>query len=110
MSDLTLDIETLGAQGDGIAETKAGPLYVAYALPGETVEVTPQETDRAALKRIVKPSPHRVKPACRHFGQCGGCAIQHLDGESYRGWKRGLVETALAHRGLETEIEPLVAS
>lgn len=110
MNELTVDIDFLGAQGDGIAQTDNGPLYVAYALPGETVDVAPQEAERAALKRIVTPSPHRVKPPCRHFGQCGGCSIQHLDGESYRGWKRSLVETALAHRGIETDIEPLIGA
>lgn len=56
--------------------------------------------------------PVTVQPgrADSHFGQCGGCSIQHLDGESYRGWKRGLVETALAHRGIDAEIEPLVGA
>ena len=107
---MTIHIETLGAQGDGIAQADAGPLYVPYTLPDETVEVTPQEAGRATLKRIVTPSPHRVKPPCRHFGQCGGCALQHLDEESYRDWKAGLVANALAHRGLETAIEPLVVS
>ena len=110
MTDMKIDIETLGAQGDGIAQTPDGPLYVAYTLPDETVEVAPLEADRAALKRIVTPSSHRVKPSCRHFGQCGGCALQHLDGEIYRDWKRDLVAHALAHRGLETEVEPLVRS
>ena len=31
---------------------------------------------------LLKPSPHRVEPRCRHFGQCGGCSLQHLDAES----------------------------
>ena len=110
MSEMTVHIDRLGAQGDGIAETETGPLYVPYALPGETVDVEPQDGDRTALKRIVSPSPHRVKAPCRHFGHCGGCAIQHLDQASYSNWKRDLVETALAHRGLETEVAPLVAS
>ncbi len=31
-------IAKLGRRGDGIAETPAGPLYVPYTLPGETVD------------------------------------------------------------------------
>ena len=33
-----LTIAKLGRRGDGIADTPAGPLYVPYALPGETVD------------------------------------------------------------------------
>src|SRR5256885_15483581 len=36
-----LRISRLAHRGDGLAETAAGPLYVPYALPGETVEVDP---------------------------------------------------------------------
>ena len=33
----TFEIARLGAQGDGIAETETGPVFIHYALPGETV-------------------------------------------------------------------------
>ena len=29
------DIARLGAQGDGVAETERGPVFVPFALPGE---------------------------------------------------------------------------
>jgi 23S rRNA (uracil1939-C5)-methyltransferase len=38
--------------------------------------------------------------ACRHFGVCGGCALQNLTPEDYRGRKRGIVVAALAQAGL----------
>lgn len=41
-------------------------------------------------------------PACRHFGTCGGCALQHLASDDYRAGKRALVTEALARHGLDT--------
>jgi tRNA/tmRNA/rRNA uracil-C5-methylase (TrmA/RlmC/RlmD family) len=34
---------------------------------------------RARLLQVLQPSPERVAPACRYFGECGGCQYQHLD-------------------------------
>ena len=39
MSTETITIDRLGAQGDGIANGKDGPVYVPFTLPGETVAV-----------------------------------------------------------------------
>ncbi|MEI9901615.1 MAG: hypothetical protein WDN31_17590 [Hyphomicrobium sp.] len=33
-----LDIARLGAQGDGIADSVSGPVFVPFALPGELVQ------------------------------------------------------------------------
>ncbi|MEJ2118876.1 MAG: class I SAM-dependent RNA methyltransferase, partial [Alphaproteobacteria bacterium] len=35
-------------------------------------------------------------PVCRHFGECGGCSLQHMELRSYHAWKRQRVEDALA--------------
>jgi 23S rRNA (uracil1939-C5)-methyltransferase len=105
-----LVITRLAHRGDGIAETAAGPLYVPYALPGETVEVerVPGHPDRRHLVRIEAASAQRITPICRHFGVCGGCAVQHWADEPYRDWKRGLVSTALAQARLEAEVDALI--
>ena len=103
-----LTIERLGAQGDGIAQTPAGPVFVPYTLAGEEV-LAEVERDRGLLVSIEKASPLRVQPACRHFGTCGGCAVQHLDDAAYRDWKRELVVQALKSRGIEAEVGELVA-
>jgi 23S rRNA (uracil1939-C5)-methyltransferase len=98
-----LEIEALGAQGDGIAETEAGTRYVPFALPGERVEV---EAD-GALRLVSAPSPDRATAPCRHFGVCGGCAAQHMSARLYAEWKRDTVVTALRRRGLEPDLAPL---
>jgi 23S rRNA (uracil1939-C5)-methyltransferase len=105
-----LEINRLGRRGDGIADTPEGPLYVAYALPGETAEVDtwPGHPDRRRLVRIDAASAERVAPICPHFGTCGGCAMQHWDAARYRAWKRGLVVEALSWAGIEAPIDDVI--
>jgi 23S rRNA (uracil1939-C5)-methyltransferase len=105
-----LVIDRLGHRGDGIAETPAGPLYVPYVLPGETVEVEPipGHPDRRHAVRVEVESPERIAPVCPHFGVCGGCALQHWDTARYRAWKRGLVVASLAQAGLAAPVADLI--
>jgi 23S rRNA (uracil1939-C5)-methyltransferase len=81
-----LTIDSLGAQGDGVAQTERGPVFVPFTLPGEVVNAA-IERDRATLMAVLEPSPMRVAPPCRHFGDCGGCSLQHLETEAYRAFK-----------------------
>jgi 23S rRNA (uracil1939-C5)-methyltransferase len=103
-------INRLGQHGDGIAEGSDGPIYISGALPGETVDVDAMSgrPDRRRLVTVQQPSAQRIEPICRHFGVCGGCAMQHLADESYRGWKRELVVTALSQAGIDVPVAPLV--
>jgi 23S rRNA (uracil1939-C5)-methyltransferase len=103
-----LTIDHIGRQGDGVAT--AGPVYVPYTLPGETVEVEPSpgHPDRAHLLRVETESPERIAPICPHFGVCGGCALQHWQTTRYRAWKRGLVVDPLHQAGIATEVADLV--
>jgi 23S rRNA (uracil1939-C5)-methyltransferase len=104
--ELEVRIERLGAQGDGVAETAGGPLFVPFALPGELVRVVAEPgTDRARLLDVLQASPDRIAPICPHFGICGGCALQHLEESAYLAWKRELVVAALRSRGLEAQVE-----
>lgn len=102
-----LVIESLGGQGDGMARTSAGPVFVPFTLPGERVTAAVQK-NRADVIALRERSPLRVEPACRHFGICGGCALQHMEEGAYRGWKRDKVVHALKACGIKTEVAPLV--
>ncbi len=108
MSDTqALDIARLGAQGDGLADGPAGPIFVPYALPGERVQADVRG-ERARLIAIVEPSPERIAPVCRHFTHCGGCDVQHLRAPAYRAWKRELVVAAFAARGIDAPVGHVV--
>ncbi len=107
-----LTIARLGAQGDGVADTPDGPVFVPFALPGEKVNVArgvARGARKADLVSVLEASPQRVTPACRHFTRCGGCAMQHLEESAYRGWKRGLLVEALRAKGIGIEVESLVS-
>lgn len=111
MSETVVTIARLGAGGDGIVDTPRGPLYVPFALPGERANVARikgRSGDRGEIVALLEASPLRVAPACRHFGDCGGCALQHLDDAAYRGWKRDKVVEALRARGLDAPVAELV--
>lgn len=94
-----LDIARLGAQGDGVADTSTGPVFVPYVLPGERVHAEVRG-ERARLIAVLAPSPNRVAPVCRHFTHCGGCALQHVERGTYLAWKRDSVATAFGARGI----------
>lgn len=103
----------LGARGDVVADHAGQRLYVPFALPGETLEVrpgAPRGDGRAAeLLRVVTPAAERAAPPCPHFATCGGCALQHMAPAAEAEWKRSLVVTALARRGLDVPVAPTVS-
>lgn len=105
----TVTITALAHRGDGVAETPTGALYIPFTLPGETVEVD-GKGERLKLRRVVEKSPLRVAPLCRHFGTCGGCALQHMERGAYSRWKHEQVQAAFASRGLAVDVAPMIAA
>jgi 23S rRNA (uracil1939-C5)-methyltransferase len=102
------EIAWLGAQGDGIAEIGDEPAYIPFTLPGERV-LAEVNGERGGLLDILRASPDRITPVCRHFGACGGCALQHLETGRYLDWKRARVIEALAQQRIAAEVEPTLA-
>jgi 23S rRNA (uracil1939-C5)-methyltransferase len=105
-----LVISRLGHRGDGVADTPDGVAYVPYTLPGETVTVdhVAGHPDRRHLLHVDKRSHERAQPICKHFGICGGCALQHWSLAEYHLWKRSLVADALAQAGVVAPVADLV--
>src|ERR1700730_16646136 len=68
-----LPIDRLGARGEGVAQSPDGPVFVPYALAGETVAAE-VDGSRGTLVEVLTPSPHRIAPFCRYFSRCGGFA------------------------------------
>lgn len=102
---LSVTIERLGAQGDGIGRHEDLPVYVPGALPGEQVTASVVEKKRgglyAKLVSVDQPSSSRQQPNCKHFGDCGGCQLQHLSDDFYRKWISDRASLALSQHGFE---------
>ncbi|CAM9545958.1 unnamed protein product, partial [Phaeothamnion confervicola] len=96
------EVTQLGHSGDGVVEVDGRKYFVAYAAPGDRLQIkfNPGDKDRAAIVQILKPGDARVTAPCRHFTECGGCALQHLSDLFVADWKREQIIDALAHRGL----------
>lgn len=103
----TVKIETLGAQGDGVT---ADGVFVSRTLPGEEVRINPTG-HRAIPLELLRTAPDRVVPVCGHFGNCGGCSLQHASDGLLAGWKQDLIRRALSARGIEgMELRPMITS
>ena len=77
------EVVDLSADGRGVVRHPDGKtVFVSDALTGELVRYRRRKRqrrfDEAELLEVLRPSPDRVEPGCAHFGQCGGCALQHL--------------------------------
>ena len=108
-------IARIGAEGDGVATGADGAhLFIPFTLPGETVAVRrlAKRGDGFAAEAvsILTPSAERVAPPCRHFGTCGGCALQHWQDAPYRAWKSGLLTAALRRAGYDPAPLPLIVT
>ena len=102
-----LEIERLGRRGEGVARQGGHPVYVPYALAGETV-LAEVDGDRARLVEVLAPSPERIAAFCPYYTRCGGCAVQTLSPGAYAAWKRAGVVAVLKGANLAAEVGPLV--
>ncbi len=77
-----MTIVNIAFGGEGVGRVDDFVVFVPFVAQGEVVEVELTEVKkrfaRARLLQVLQPSPERVAPACRYFGQCGGCQYQHL--------------------------------
>jgi 23S rRNA (uracil1939-C5)-methyltransferase len=102
--DEWLRVESLDLDAQGVAHNTEGKVvFVEGALPGEEVRVSvfrkKNNWEQATLQALRRESAQRVTPQCRHFGQCGGCKMQHLNIDAQVASKQRAVEDALWHLG-----------
>jgi 23S rRNA (uracil1939-C5)-methyltransferase len=85
---LSEEIVRVAARGDGVT---ASGRYIPLGAPG----------DRVDENGAITPGPHHQAPPCRHFPECGGCQLQHLDDESFAAYLADRIVAALAAQGLD---------
>jgi len=87
----TAVIEAATHDGRGIAAVSGKKVFVAGALPGETVEFMRRKSrrnfDEAELLEVKEASADRIDAKCEAFGRCGGCSLQHVSDDYQRNIK-----------------------
>ncbi len=103
----TATIESATHDGRGIAAVSGKKVFVAGALPGETVEFIRRKSrrnfDEAELLQVIEPSSDRIDPKCEAFGRCGGCSLQHVSEDYQRSIKEQTLRDNLQRIG---KVEP----
>lgn len=98
-----IKITGLTRAGEGVGRWQGIVVFVPRAIPGERVraEITVIRKDftRGRLVEILNRSAARVEPGCRLFGDCGGCALLHMDYLEQLRWKTVQVRESLVRTG-----------
>ena len=115
---VTVTIDDMGNDGEGIGKVDGFTLFVKDAIIGDVVEVKIIKSKKhyayARLEKVITPSPFRVEPKCPYHKQCGGCQIQALSYEKQLEFKQNKVRNNLLRIGgfseqlLDNIMEPIV--
>ena len=115
---VTVTIEDIGNEGEGIGKVDGFALFVKDAIVGDVVEARILKSKKnyayARLEKVITPSPFRVEPKCAYHRQCGGCQIQALSYEKQLEFKENKVRNNLLRIGgfepefIDRIMEPVV--
>ena len=99
------DIEKIVAGGRGLARPAGGKVIMTdFVLPGETVRIREAREFsgyiEGKLLEILSPSPQRIRPACVHYGECGGCDLQHTHYHNQLELKKAIVSETMVRAGI----------
>ena len=116
MRVVDLKIEDIAFGGKGVGREQGKAIFVPYTIEGELVsaEIVREKKQfaEAELVEVKESSPHRVTPECPYFGQCGGCAYQHIGYEHQLAIKWRQVRDVLQRIGKLRDIplRPIIPS
>jgi len=77
-----VEITGIAAEGKAVAHIDEKVVFVPFVVPGDVVDLKIRKKKHkyceAEVVQFRKMSEKRTKPACKHFGICGGCKWQML--------------------------------
>lgn len=112
---LTLEIESLSSDGNGVAHCEGQAIFIPGTAPGDTARVRivkPMKTYAfGRLEKLLAPGPDRIEPDCPVAGPCGGCGLRHISYEAECRAKTRFVQDAFARLGkLDTPVLPVLGA
>ena len=115
---LTVTIEDISNEGEGIGKADGFTLFVKDTVIGDVAEVKIMKVKKhyayARLEKLVKASSYRADPICPTYRQCGGCQLQVLSYENQLLFKQRKVRNNLIRIGgfeetfIDSVMEPVV--
>lgn len=113
---LELHIDDLAFGGMGVAKYQGKIVFVDGGLPGDTARVFIKKIKdnycEGQADEIIKPSPFRINPVCKHFDICGGCKWQNYEYNMQLKYKAEQLKQNLIHIGKidNPPVEPIIAA
>ena len=96
-----LTVESVDLEAQGLARHEGKVVFIENALLGEVVDVTITRNKSSYSKGHAvawhRQSAQRCQPRCRHYGVCGGCAMQHVEPSSQLAIKQRVLEDHFWH-------------
>ncbi len=115
---LTVTIEDMGSDGEGIGKVDGYTLFIKDAVIGDVVICKIMKAKKnyayAKLEKVTEPSVSRVTPVCKYHKQCGGCQLQAMSYEAQLEYKQNKVRNNLIRIGgfdkelVDRIMEPIV--
>jgi 23S rRNA (uracil1939-C5)-methyltransferase len=104
-----LRLDSVAVGGEAVGRHEGMAVFALWGCPGDEAEVEITEVSRrfarGLVRSVIEPSPDRVDPPCPHFGDCGGCQLQHVSYEAQLRHKTAMVRDALQRIGGITDVE-----
>lgn len=101
--ELSLIIDNLNSEGQGVARSGRDVYFVPGALVGEKVRVRMLERSKKIWHTQLlaiedDESEARRAPDCPHYQRCGGCDLQHMQYDAQVQFKQSRVERELGRQ------------
>lgn len=100
---ITLEIESISSDGNGVGRYDGQVVFVPYTAAGDVADVKIVKTTKSLaygiIEKLITAGEGRITPDCPIFGTCGGCSFRHLSYEAELKAKTDFVKDALFRIG-----------
>ncbi|MCR5591761.1 MAG: 23S rRNA (uracil(1939)-C(5))-methyltransferase RlmD [Lachnospiraceae bacterium] len=100
---VTVTINDISSNGEGIGKYEGYTLFVKDAIPGDVVKARLTRVKKnyafARCEELITPSSERVEPFCEKNRSCGGCQIQAMSYAAQLDFKQNKVRNNLTRIG-----------
>ena len=112
--EITLEITALTSQGSGVGRFNSLAVFVEGTAPGDVIlaHIILVKSSYAVgiIKKIIKPSKHRIVCDCGVASSCGGCSYRHIDyGEELEIKKRRVADAFERIGGIDTPVKEILS-